>query len=123
MFKKNQKKQHCLCSCCLCQVASASVSILLLLFKTVQGRRKQKEQNPAFTDDYINVEERSKVQNLNKSEHTLQIRRRGLCFELGEAAICLEALVYLAEIKVACDATLTQTGERAFYSFYSFYSV
>lgn len=54
-------KQHCLCSCCLCQVASASISIRLLLFKTIQGRGKQKEQNPAFTDDYINTDDRSKV--------------------------------------------------------------
>lgn len=46
---------------------------------------------------------------------------QGVCFELGEAAICLEVLVYLAEIKEACDATLSQTGERR--TFYSVRSI
>lgn len=59
--------------------------------------------------------------NLWKSEYTLQIRCRGLCFELGECRDLFKALIYLAKIKEPCDATVTQTVERCTFCFVILY--
>lgn len=41
--------------------SSASKSILFLFSKTVQGRRKQKDQKPAFMVPYMNADEEARV--------------------------------------------------------------
>lgn len=58
-------------------MAFASNSILFLFFKTVQGRRKQKDQKPAFMVPYVNADEGSGVLKHGKRRVFLPAKMHG----------------------------------------------
>lgn len=78
-------------------MAFASNSILFLFFKTVQGRRKQKDQKPAFMVPFMNADEEYGVLKHGKKWFFLPVKMHG-GFSSKNASLSSQ-LVYLAKIR------------------------